>query len=236
MLWTCCSVIVEVAMGESFYTTIVELARIGAVGVGVAVFMMVFFMIVRGKPVDPATARLREKFLGWGVVFAFATGVLALIPPFLQKEGGPMSLRLFFSPDFDREKLTPPRVKLPDGTIAKHDEKFMLRPSGDTHVLTIAMDSTLAEVQNLRKTTTALAASVEAVEKQRDMLATQIEAPVEAQQTLETKAAESDALRVQLNKSLQAGDYLHANVLSGRLKDSVIRADRSVATIASQRP
>ena len=222
-------------MGESFYATIIELARIGAVGVGVAVFMMVFFMIVRGKPVDPATARLREKFLVWGVLFAFATGVLALIPPLLQKEGGPLSMRLFFSPDFDTKKLTPPVVRLPDGKEATHDQSFSLAPSSGTQVLTIRMDTTLAEVESLRQTTADLTASVQAAEKQRDVLATKVEAaPPEAQQTLETKSAESDRLRLELNRSLQAGDYLQANRWSKQLRTSVVRADRPVATIAGQ--
>ena len=220
-------------MGQSFYSTIIELARIGAVGVGVAVFMMVFFMIVRGKPVDPATARLREKFLVWGVLFAFATGILALIPPLLQKEGGPLSMRLFFSPDFAEKKLTPPVVRLPDGKEATLDQSFSLSPSAGTQVLTIKMDTTLAEVEGLRQASAALASSVAAVEKQRDTLAAKVEAaPPSAQQTLETKSAESEQLRVQLNRSLAEGNYVQTDALSKQLRSSVFRADRPVATIA----
>ena len=101
-------------MDQSFYGTLVELAKIGAAGVGVAVLLMVFLLIMKGKPVDPDTAKLRQQFLTLGVGFAVVVGLLALVPSLFPQESGPMAMRLTFSPDFQTESLTPPTIMLPD--------------------------------------------------------------------------------------------------------------------------
>lgn len=226
-------------MNQSFFTTVVDLAKIGAAGVGLAIFLMVFMMVFRGKPVDPATARLREKFLIWGFAFAVVTGILALLPPLLQKESGPLSMRLAFSPDFATESLTPPRILLPDGTISKPDEKFQLRSSSGTQVLTIGVDAALKDVRNLKSANGALLQSVSAAENQRDTLAAHVatESPAPAaQQGLENKAAEADLLRGQVTESVKAGDYDKANRLSLRLRNSIRTAAPSVAAIVQPHP
>jgi hypothetical protein len=226
-------------MDQSFFTTVVDLAKIGAAGVGLAIFLMVFMMVFRGKPVDPATARLREKFLIWGVAFAVVTGVFGLLPPLLQKEGGPIAMRLSFSPDFATESLTPPRILLPDGTISKPDEKFQLRNTSGTQVLTVGVDAALRDVRNLKSANGALLQSVSAAENQRDALAAHVatDSPAPAaQQGLENKAAEAGVLRGQVTESLKAGDYDKANKLSLRLRTSIYTAGPSVAAIVRPDP
>lgn len=226
-------------MGSDFYPTIVELARLGASGVGVAIFLMVFVLLFKGKPVDVATAKLREKFLAYGVVFSLA---LLIFPPLFQKGGGPISQRLAFSPDFDTEKLQPPTIRLPDGTVTPHDKKFELQPSGGTQVLTITMDGTLNQVRNLRQASANLTTTVGKVTEQRDALATQAAAAkpsdnrvtTPALQNLERNSAAFDALKDVFSKSLTAGDYVKANQVSARLRNSVSAAEPAVAVLANQ--
>ena len=221
-------------MDGTFYATVLELARLGSVGVGVVVFLMIFVLLLRGKPVDERTARLQETFLKWGVIFAIVVGVLALIPPLLQKPGGPLAMRLSFSPDFESEKLTPPKVILPNGDGAEPEKNFLLRPSDQPQVVTVRIDATIKEVQALRDTSKQLAASVGAAQAQVSTLATQVQASPAAQQNLEDKTAEAQAIQTQVAASIQAGDYARANVLSNRLRTSVLKADRVVDTIARQ--
>jgi hypothetical protein len=226
-------------MDQSFFTTVVDLAKIGAAGVGLAIFLMVFMMVFRGKPVDPATARLREKFLIWGFAFAVVTGVLGLLPPLLQKEGGPIAMRLSFSPDFASESLTPPKILLPDGTISKPDEKFQLRNSSGTQVLTIGVDAALKDVRNLKTAALALNQGVSVAQEQRDALAARLgtESPAPAaQKGLEDKSAETDVLRGQFNQSVKAGDYDKANTLSVRLRNSILTSAPAVAAIVQPHP
>ena len=114
-------------MGDGFYGTLTDLVRLGSAGVGIAVFLMVFILLMRGKPMDEATARLREKFLIYGVGFAVFCGIASFISPFFEKEvkaGGPVKLRLAFSPDFGTESLTPPKVQLTDGSNSEPGKAF----------------------------------------------------------------------------------------------------------------
>ena len=114
-------------MDQGFLATIVALAKIGSAGVGVAVLLMVFILIMKGKPVDPDTAKLRERFLTFGVGFAVVVGLIALVPTLFPAEGGPTAMRFTFSPDFQTESLTPPTIMLPDGTV----ENVQVRKSLD---------------------------------------------------------------------------------------------------------
>jgi hypothetical protein len=50
----------------SFFTTIVDLAKLGNLGVGVAILLMGFMLAFQTKPVDSATAKLRGNFLRFG--------------------------------------------------------------------------------------------------------------------------------------------------------------------------
>lgn len=222
-------------MEQGFYNVLVELAKIGAAGVGIAIFLMVFFMIVRGKPVDPDTASLRKSFLMWGFAFAVVVGLFTIVPPLLQPKGGPVAMRLSFSPDMADEGLTVPRTELPDGDVIQAGQQFSLSPSPVPQVLTVRVDKTLKEVANLREATAKLAASVSDVQQQRDTLAQQVAAstpPSSAPAALETQSQKTDALQSQVVESLKAGDYAKANALSSQLHTTVVLSRPAVAAIA----
>jgi hypothetical protein len=221
---------------DGFYATLVELVKLGSAGVGIAIFLMVFYLLARGKPVDKATASLREKFLKYGVGFAMFCGLLALLPSFFQKPSGPLAMRLSFSPDFESGKLTPPKVYLPDGSKTEPEKNFLLRPSSEPQVVTVKIDGTIEEVRALRDTSKKLAESVGTAQAQVGTLAAQVEAPAAEQKNLEANAAEVKSIQSQVTQSLQVGDYAKANVLSGRLRTSVRKSDRAVATIAQPQP
>lgn len=227
-------------MGGEFYGTLTELVRLGSAGVGIAVFLMVFVLLMRGKPIDKATARLREKFLVYGVAFAIFCGIASFLGPLLQKEeaakpGGPVKLRLAFSPDFGTESLTPPKVQLPDGSDSEPGKVFTIPHSDVPQVLTIGMDGPLKEVRNLRSTTTALAQSVAAVQEQRDQLAASIAptnpAPV-AQSDLARASQQTEALQQDVVQSINRGEFDKAAILSQRLRANVVSSAPPVAQIA----
>lgn len=236
-------------MDKNFYPTLVELAKLGASGVGVAIFLMAFFLLIRGKPVDPATGRLTEKFMLYGLIFALA---LLVIPPVIQIFTGkqapgpaPISERLAFSPDFATEQLPPPTVRLPDGTETKDNVKFELQPSAGTQVVTVAIDGTLDKVRNLRQASATLASTVEDVTKQRDTLAAQAATvkaasnappPAPALQNLQRNSSSVSAIQQDVVRSLKAGQFARANQLTRNLSTSVHAAAPSVAAIAGQNP
>ena len=238
-------------MDQSFLDALVQLAKIGSAGVGVAVLLMVFIMIVRGKPVDPDTGRLRQRFLTYGMVFAIVLGLLALVPTFFAR-GGPIPMRLAFSPDMPNEGLTPPRTELPNGAIVEAGQKFSLPSSVETQVLTVRVDKTLQEVRNLRQekaslnqatqelqeTTTKLAATAAAATDQRDALAAKVSeatpAPA-AEQALERQAKETEQLQAEVLQSIQAGNFARANSLSTKLRTSVLKSNPTVTAIARDR-
>jgi hypothetical protein len=223
-------------MDERFLGTLVELAKIGSAGVGIAIFLMVFIMLIREKPVDESTARLRETFLKYGVFFAVFCGVVALVPPLLQKGGGPLAMRLSFSPDFESQKLSPPKVVLPDGSRAEAEKFFSLRPSSEPQVLTVKMDATLAEVGALRETSKKLAESVGTAQQQLNTLASQVDSPAATQEHLEATTTEARTLQNRVSESLRVGNYGQANALSSQLRNNVIRTNDVVATIAQPNP
>lgn len=224
-------------MDTGFYSTITDLAKLGSAGVGLAVFLMAFFLIVRGKPVDDATARLREKFLVWGVGFAIFCGATALIAPWFEKDGpgGPVHLRLAFSPDFESEGLSSPKIHLSDGSLGKPDEQFAVPPSDVTQTVTIGMDSALKEVRSLRQSTAALVQTLDDARDQRDRLADTLPAtagPADAQRTLDTSSNDSEAIQHQVVQSINSGDFDRAAMLSARLRSSVASSGVAVSRLA----
>jgi len=224
----------------SLFTTIVDLARLGNLGVGLAIILMGFVLAVQAKPVDPSTAKLRGDFLKFGFAYAVITALMTLVP--LVIGGGPVSERLAFSPDFDTEKLPPPVIRLPDGTQQPHDSKFDLHPSTGTQVVTISMDGTLDQVRNLRQASANLTSTVATVTQQRDALAEKAataedsggEPLAPALQSIQESSANSGRIQAEVSRNLQLGNYARANDLAKGLRTTVKRVDPAVANIASQ--
>lgn len=226
------------------FTTVVELVKLGSLGVIAVALLLGFLLAFQSKPVDPTTAKLRTDFLRFAFGSAVVVAVMGLVPLFLNR-GGPMSERLFFSPDFNSEKLTPPTIELPDGTQWKHDARFDLQPSAGTQVVTISMDATLNEVRNLKQASEKITSALSTVTKQRDTLATKAasvkttadaQPKVPALQSLQLNSANVDAIWTDFAKSVKSGDYARANQLSGRFQTSAMAAEPAVAVIAGQKP
>ena len=225
-------------MPDNLLSTISDLARLGFAGVGVIVFLLVFILLMRGKPVEAETARLRERFLTYGVLFAVFCGILSVVTPLMEDEkpaGGPVKMRLAFSPDFGTEQLTPPKIRLPDGTVTDPESAFAVPPADVTQVLTIGMDTALREVKSLRQTTASLAQSVAVVQEQRDTLARSAapaSAPPAAQNALEAKSQETEKLQQEVSASIGRGDFRRAEVLSVELRKSVAQTQPALDRLA----
>lgn len=223
------------------FNIIVDLVKLGNLGVGVAIFVLGFMLVRQTAPVDPETSKLRRHFLWIGGAYAFLAALMTLAP--LLIKGSAISTRLAFSPDFETQKLQPPKVRLPDGTVAQHDAKFDLQPSEGTQVVTVAMDGTLDQVRNLRQASANLTSTVAKVTKQRDALATKAAAITQTSESqpktpalryLEQNSVDFGAIQVAFSKSLTAGDYVRANQLTGHLQTSVNAAEPAVAVLAKQ--
>lgn len=226
-------------MDAALFSTIVELARIGAVGIGAIVLLLSFILLFRTATIDEAKAKLIHRFMNLGFVFGIGAGILGLVPLFFTT-GGPLSLRLAFSPDFASQKLPPPIIRLPDGTKAQHDSKFLLQHNVGTQVVTIAMDPTLDQVRNLRNASATLTSTLNKVTQQRDALAKSAGAvkqttPSHALKKLEQSSSNSFAIQSDVFKSLNVGDYARAYELTGHLQGSANAAQPAVAIIASQK-
>lgn len=216
---------------DDVFTTLVDLAKLGAIGVGVAIALLVAVLIFRLKSIDRGTAKLLDSFMKWGFGLAVVFAVLGLVPTFFQP-AGEVPMRIAFSPDFATQGLSPPRIELPDGTPVQPGQKFALVSSLTPQVVNVVADKTLADVKNLRQATATLTASVETITAQRDALATTIEPAAAAETKLEESSVQTERLRSEVARSINLGDYQRANVLSSRLRNVVVAADRPVATIA----
>lgn len=228
-------------MGEAF-STIVELAKLGTFGVGLAIFVLGSVIAFQRAPLDGPAVELRSKFLKYGFAYAVLVVAAGLVPLFVA--GAPISMRVSFSPDLETEKLSAPIIRLPDGTKAVHDATFQMQPSAGTQVVTIAMDATLEQVRNLRETGASLSQSIVKVTKQRDALlastaAKAAQAPASgvnlaAIETLKEDSLQAYALHANILESLNTGDFVRANQLTGELQTSVNAAEPAVAIIAKQ--
>ena len=216
---------------DDILTTLVDLAKLGAVGVGVAIALLVAVLIFRLKSIDRGTARLLDNFMKWGFGLAVVFAVLGLVPMFFQQAGS-VPMRIAFSPDFDTQGLSPPRIELPDGTRVQPGQRFALESSLTPQVVNVVADKTLDDVKNLREASANLTANVETITAQRNALAKTIEPAPAVEDNLQQSAARTDQLSNEVARSITRGDYQRANVLSRQLRNVVVAADRPVATIS----
>lgn len=220
---------------DDIFSTLVDLAKLGAIGVGVAIALLVAVLIFRLKSIDEGTAKLLNNFMKWGFGLAAVFAIIGLVPTFFRPAGS-VPMRIAFSPDFATQGLSPPRIELPDGTTVQPGQKFALESSLTPQVLNVVADKTLADVRNLRQATATLTASVETIKAQRDTLAKAIEPASAIEGRLEDSSARTERLTSEVARSVNIGDYQRANVLSRELRDVVTTAGRPVATIAAGPP
>ena len=217
-------------MSENLLATVLELARLGAVGIGAIIALLAFFILYRSDTVDERKAALINRYMVFGFAFAVVAGGLGLVPLFVQS-GGPIPVRLAFSPDFETQGLSPPKIELPDGTTVQPGRKFVLEPSLTAQVVTVGVDKTLEEVKSLRQTAARLVATNETVQGQRDALAAKIAPNPAAATNLSATSAEAKRIQDALTQSIAMGDYSRAATFSTRLNNNVERAERPVNVI-----
>ena len=67
------------AADGGLFDTIVKLVNVGFAGVGVVVLLLVFIILFQGKPADAGARKLHNRFLTWGMSFAFFCGALSVV-------------------------------------------------------------------------------------------------------------------------------------------------------------
>jgi len=207
--------------GSGLFDTVVKLVNVGFAGVGVVVLLLVFIILFQGKPADSGTNKLRNRFLTLGMAFAFFCGVLSVVAPLLAPKpqastGKPADMLLSFSPRFDTEGLTTPKITLPDGQTVAPGAKF---PAQGGQVL-VSVDEALQDVAQLRATALTLAETATAAQRQADSAVAALTssqanngggappAPVaHAQAQAEEASQESQEATAAISEAVRTGDY-----------------------------
>lgn len=198
--------------GSGLFDTIVKLVNVGFAGVGVVVLLLVFIILFQGKPADAGARKLHNRFLTWGMSFAFFCGVLSVVAPLLAPRpqaapGEPEEMLLSFSPRFETEGLTVPSITLPDGRTIAPGTSF---PAEGGQIL-VSVDEALKDVQQLRQAAVTLAETAGAAQRQADaavaaLATSQGSSPV-AQQRAAEASQESQEATAAITQAIRAGNY-----------------------------
>ena len=203
--------------GSGLFDTIVKLVNVGFAGVGVVVLLLVFIILFQGKPADAGARKLHNRFLTWGMSFAFFCGALSVAAPLLapQPAAGPdepAELLLSFSPRFETEGLTNPSITLPDGQVVAPGARFETQGG---QVL-VSVDEALQDVAQLRQAAITLAETANAAQRQADSavaaLATSQDSPpaapvVAAQAEAQEASQESQEATAAISQAIRTGNY-----------------------------
>jgi hypothetical protein len=232
--------------GDSgLFDTIVKLVNVGFAGVGVVVLLLVFIILFQGKPTDTGTRKLHNRFLTWGMSFAFFCGVLSVAAPWLAPRqqtapAEPAEMLLSFSPRFETEGLTIPSITLPDGKVVAPGAPFQ----AEGGQVLVSIDEALQDVAQLREAAVTLAETASAAQQQADTavaaLAAQGSAPsapvTNAQQQAQEASRESQEAAAAISQAVRTGNYQILETKNRTLTDAtrqsvtararVIAADR----------
>ncbi|GEM_PF-2219949 len=226
------------AGGAGLLDTIVKLVNIGFAGVGVAVLLFVFVILMQGKPADAGTQRLRHRFLTWGMGFAFFCGVLSVAAPLLAPRpvvASDADMLLSFSPRFETQGLSAPAITLPDGRTVGPGTRFVAQ---DGQVL-VSVDEALQDVAALRETALALAENANAAQQQADSAVAALAQadgtptpPPAVQEAAEQASQASQQAASALSQAIRAGDYRvlerQNRTLSQATRDSIAARSRVI--------
>ena len=205
--------------GSGLFDTIVKLVNVGFAGVGVVVLLLVFIILFQAKPTDTGTRKLHNRFLTWGMSFAFFCGGLSVVAPLLAPKPAagparPAEMLLSFSPRFETEGLTIPSITLPDGKVIAPGARFQTQ---DGQVL-VSVDEALQDVAQLRQAAVTLAETASAAQRQADTAVAALassqggdgppSAPVaSAQQEAQEASRESQEAAVAIREAVRTGNY-----------------------------
>jgi len=111
---------------QGFLDFVVNLVKLGGLGIGALIFVLVFLILFRNQPADAQTAKLRVRFLTWGASFAVVALAASTATTLLQgRSSAPSTYRLgiTLSPSFEEAQLPSPDIVLmPAGKHLKPDE------------------------------------------------------------------------------------------------------------------
>ena len=216
-------------MPDGLLTTVSDLAKGGYAGVGIIVFLLLFILLLRGKPANAASAKLHNRFLTWGVSFAVFSGILSIAVLLLTPKPiatGPQKLIMTFAPDFDTEKLPSPRIKLSDGRTVGPDKEFV-SPGG---MINISVGDALNQVRALKETVGEYGKALAEVRGQRDALAKTLdtERPTGAAAGVAEASTASAALQSEVRNAIASGNFVSAARASKQLNSPLITASPSI--------
>jgi len=216
----------------SFFNFVVELVKLGGLGIGALIFVLVFIILFRNQPADAATARLRSQFLIWGGSFALIALIVSTATSLLRPAAAApakFKLGITLSPDFSEAKLPSPQFRLmPSGVAVQEGQAVEI---GSDSTLDIKVKGIVASVQalsksseNLLQTNQQLTQAVEAAIKPTPAGGTSAPAPMTLPQIQELKNSQEET-----RKRIVAGDFHAAAISSLKTRDfakSAIRLNR----------
>ena len=138
----------------SFFNFVVELVKLGGLGIGALIFVLVFIILFRNQAPDPATAKLRSQFLLLGSSFALvalvaSTATSLLRPAVAAAAPAKFKLGITLSPDFGEAKLPNPEFRLmPAGVPVLEGQAVEI---GSDSTLDIKVRGIVSSVQALSK-------------------------------------------------------------------------------------
>lgn len=238
----------NVSDGDSgLFDTIVKLVNLGFAGVGVVVLLLVFIILFRGKPTDTGTRKLQNRFLTWGMAFAFFCGVLSFATPLLAPRPQaapvkPAEMLLSFSPSFETEGLTKPSITLPNGKAVAPGATFQ----AENGQVLVSVDEALHDVAQLREAAVTLAETAAAAQRQADTavaaLATTTQggspppAPVATAQAQAQEASrESQEAAAAISQAVRTGNYRILETKNRTLTDATRQSVTARARVIEDR-
>lgn len=220
--------------GGGLFDTIVKLVNLGFAGVGVVVLLLLFVILIRDQPANAATQKLRNRFLTWGMSFAFFCGVLAFAGPLLAPKAivaKPPEMMLAFSPSFTTEGLTKPEILVPGNLKVDPEQNFTARNG----TVLVRVDAALKDVATLKETALTLAKAATDAQKQADQAVAEL-AKAQGQASSPPVAAAQDAVKDASNASQVATTAIADAIKTGQFqKLEVTRKTLDVKTTASIR-
>jgi hypothetical protein len=164
---------------QGFLDFVVNLVKLGGLGLGALIFVLVFIILFRNQPADRETAKLRVRFLAWGSSFAIVALAATTVTSLFQNRSGPAStyrLGVTLSPSFEDAQLpSPDLILMPAGKRIKPDEAVDM--VGDA-TLAIQVRGIVQNVNALKNSSTEMLKTNETLTAALQKSATDASAPV----------------------------------------------------------